>query len=424
MQEQTLLKVLERVHGGSEKPLKIVIFPLCWVLAHVGRTLEIAKVLRQRGHEVVFAGENPDHPLSRLDHARREGFRTVKVKEPDWPWAWERFQKYGGALAFTDLVRHQRWAPLEDIMEDIVRVAREEKADLILGDASLGVSCAGHILGIPAACVFNAYNVRFYHPTNPLRYIIDLMDKCYWGPIRERVYRRHGVEPISGYDLWHRTLILAPDLPELFSPLPEFPNWQAVGPIVSEPPCALPDWYAELDDGTPNVYITMGSTGFLEPFLDRVYDELGRAPYRFIVTTGRQVSEACMQRAPKNFRFTDYAPGSKLLDKSAAMIFHGGNGTMYQALAAGVPMLALPSHEEQKINAGKMISEGYGLRSNSRRTTGKQVLAQLDRLLHDPSFGANAWRFRRAVKRSEGAVFSADLLEACAREKRRRVIAG
>ena len=416
LHEQTARQHLEPLIGKGEKPLKIVIFPLCWVLAHVGRTLEIAKVLRRRGHEVVFAGENAEHPMSRLGNAQRLGFRTVRVKEPNWPWAWDRFQNRGGLVALHDLIRHQEWAPLEVIMEDIIRVGQEERPDLMLGDASLGVSPAGHVLGIPAAGVFNAYNTKFYHPLSPLRPIIDLMDKTYWGPIRNRVYRRHGVEPISGYDLWHKTLMLSPDLPQLFSPLKEFPNWHAIGPLLSEPPFPLPDWYNELHDGRPNIYLTMGSTGFLEPLLDRVYDDLGKSRYRFIVTTGNQVSEACMKRAPSNFRFANYAPGSRLLDVSEAMVCHGGNGTMYQGLASGVPMLALPSHEEQKIGTKKIIAEGFGLGGNVRRITGKQLLAKIDRLVEDPSYRANAWRFRSAVRHANAAERAADLLEACARQ--------
>jgi len=424
LHEQTLRQPVQTLTGDTQKPLKIVVFPLCWVLAHVGRTIEIAKVLRRRGHEVVFAGENPDHPMSRLDHARRLGFRTVRVKEPNWPWAWDRFQRLGGMVALHDLIRHQDWAPLEVIMEDIIRVSQEEKPDLILGDASLGVSPAGHVLGIPAAGVFNAYNVKFYKPFTPLRMAIDVMDRTYWGPIRNRVYRRHGVEPISGYDLWHKTLMLSPDLPELFAPLREFPNWHAIGPLLSEPPFPLPDWYGELDDGRTNIYLTMGSTGFLEPMLDRVYGDLGKSDYRFVVTTGNQVSDECIRRAPANFRFANYAPGSKLLELSQAMVCHGGNGTMYQGLASGVPMIALPSHEEQKICTTKMIDEGFGLKGSVRNITGKQLLAKIDQVTGDPAFRANAWHFRSAVRNSNAAEHAADLLEARARSGQSAVAAG
>jgi UDP:flavonoid glycosyltransferase YjiC (YdhE family) len=160
----------------------------------------------------------------------------------------------------------------------------------------------------------------------------------------------------------------------------------------------------------------MGSTGFLEPLLDRVYDELSKSRYRFIVTTGNQVSEACMQRAPRNFRFASYAPGSRLLEHSSAMVFHGGNGTMYQALAAGVPMLALPSHEEQKISTSKAIEEGFGIKGNVRKITGRQLLANIDRLVDDPSYRNNAWRFRRAVRNANAAEHAAGLLEAHVRQ--------
>lgn len=399
-------------HAPGQERLKFVFFPLTWVLAHVGRTVEIAKALRDRGHEVVFAGADIHHPKSRLRHARAAGFRTVPVKEPNWPWAWERFEKRGCTVAFYDIVRHQKWAPMAEIMEDIVRVTREEKPDLILGDASLGVSPAGHITGVPAAGIFNAYNVEFYRPSSWVRLGIEIMDRMYWGPIRNTVYQRHGAEPISGYDLWHRTLMFSPDLPELFPPLPEFPNWHAIGPIVSEPPCATPEWFDELRDGKTNIYISMGSTGFLEQFLDRMYPALARAPYRFIVTTGGQVGSACIRRAPANFRFAEYAPGAKLLERSAAFVFHGGNGSMYQALGVGVPMLALPSHNEQRICAQKLVEQGCGRMDSVRRITGPRLLEHIAKLIKNPHYRANCWRHRHAVANTQAVQRAADLLEA------------
>lgn len=420
--DQALLKALDPRFGDRQKPLKIVVFPLSWVLAHVSRTVEIAKVLRTRGHEVVFAGADPRHPRSYLGHIEREGFRIVAAREPNWPWAWERFERLGKAVALFDLARHQRWAPLAENIEDIVRVVKAESPDLILGDASLGVTPAGHITGVPAACVFNAYNVKFYKPKSLIRGAVNLVEKYYWGPIRNAVYARHGVAPISGYELWRKSLVLSPDLPELFPPLPEFPNWLAVGPLVSDTSYPEPEWFDELDDGRTNIYISMGSTGFFEQFLDRVYPALAASPYRFIVTTGNQVSDACIARAPENFRFATYAPGSKLLERSSAFIFHGGNGSMYQALGAGVPMLALPCHDEQKIAGKKMREEGFGLTGNVRRISGKRLLRKIDELIENPCYRANAWRFRRAIRNANGAAQAADLLEAHARNEVQQAI--
>ena len=400
---------------GTQRPLKIVVFPLTWVLAHVGRTVEIAKELRARGHEVVFAGEDASHPSSRLSHAEKNGFRVVKVKEPQWHWAWERFQKHGWHVSFLDFLRHQRWAPLDEIVEDIIRVAKEEQPDLILGDASLGVSTAGHILGIPAAGVLNAYNAQFFRDGSLYKGIIQTMNRMHWAPIRARVYARHGVAPVNAIELLRNTPLLSPDLVELHAPLAEYPNWHAIGPLVSEPPFPLPGWYDDLKDDTTNVYITMGSTGLLEPLLTRCYDAMGRAPYRFVVTTGGQMSEAAMAAAPPNFRFAKYAPGSALLKHCKAMVFHGGNGSMYQALAAGVPMLALPSHLEQHVSCTALQREGFGFKASARRIKGPALVQKITQIIEEPSYAWNAMRLRGSVLKSDGPARAADMLEAHAR---------
>jgi UDP:flavonoid glycosyltransferase YjiC (YdhE family) len=410
---------LAPVLGDAERPLKIVMFPLSWVLAHVGRTVLIAKELRARGHQVVFAGYDPEHPRSRLGHAVKEGFRAVHVEEPNWPWAWDRFQNSGGVVSALDALRSQQWAPLDKITEDTIRVAREEKADLIVGDASLGVTTAGYILGIPAAGLLNAYNSHFFRPWCIYRGLIRGMNALAWAPVRARVYKKYGVTPIDAIELLRNTPLLSPDLPEFHKPHGSYPNWVPIGPLVSEPPFPLPDWYDELADGTTNVYITMGSTGLLEPILRRCYDTLGKAPYRFIVTTGGQVSEEGMAMAPDNFRFVKYAPGSKLLEHCSAMVFHGGNGTMYQALAAGVPMLALPSHLEQLVGSRVLKREGFGMLGASRRITGPQLLKKIDLLVHDVRYRINAWRFRNAVLHSKAPAKAADILIAHARKHAR-----
>lgn len=399
----------------AERPLKIVFFPLTWVLAHVGRTVEIGKELRARGHEVVFAGADASHPMSRLGHAQKNGFRTVRVMEPHWPYAWSRFERHGWPAGVLDFLTHQRWAPLDAIVQDIVRVVREEQPDLIVGDGSVGVTTAGHILGVPAAGVLNAYNARFFRDGSLYRQVIAWGNRLVWSRIRDRVYRRHGVRQECAIEILRNTPLLSPDLPEFHAAGPDYPHWHAIGPVLSEPPFGLPDWFDELSDGTPNVYITMGSTGMLDGLLRRTYDTLGRAPYRFVVTTGGQVSPETIAMAPANFRFADYAPGSRIMAHCRAVVYQGGNGTMYQALAAGLPMLALPSHLEQRVCSAIAVREGFGMVRNVRRITGPDLLAAITTLANSPAYRANAWRFREAVRHTRATGHAADLLETHAR---------
>lgn len=392
--------------------LKFLIFPLGYGLAHVGRCVEIGKVLRARGHEVVFAGDDPDNPRSKLDQALAAGFRVVRVKELAQPYAWDRFHDHGILVSLWDILNSRKWAPLDEILEDMIRVCREERPDLILGDASVGASTAGHILGIPAAGVLNAYNTHFVKPWSFFNMLVHGMELLHFGRMRKPVYRRHGVRPVNGIRLLRQTPLISPDLDHFHKSHPGFPLWQSIGPILYEPPCELPPWFDELSDGTTNIYITMGSTGLLEPLLRRCYGEFGRSKYRFVVTTAGQVSEAGIAEAPSNFRFAKYAPGLAIMEHCAAVVFHGGNGTMYQALAAGKPLLALPGHLEQQLCTEYIIDHGFGLKAAPRRVSGAEMLRLIDTLVEVPKYRENARKLQSDVLRGGATERAADILVA------------
>lgn len=395
---------------SAAPPLKILMFPLGFGLAHVGRCVEIAKVLRARGHEVVFAGEDPSHPRSKLDQAQAAGFRVVRVKEPAQPYAWDRFHDHGFLVSVWDMLNSRKWAPLDEIIEDMIRVCREERPDLILGDASVGASTAGHILGIPAAGVLNAYNTHFVKPWTFFNVLVQAMELLHFGRMRKPVYHRHGVEPVNGITLLRRIPLISPDLDHFHKSHPGFPLWQSIGPILYEPPCELPEWFDELSDGTTNIYITMGSTGLLEPLLRRCYKALGHSKYRFVVTTAGQVSDEGMAAAPPNFRFAKYAPGLAIMEHCAAVVFHGGNGTMYQALAAGKPLLALPGHLEQELCTEYILDHGFGVKASPRKMNGEAMLRAIDALVNDPCYRESAEALQADVLRGGATERAADIL--------------
>lgn len=399
----------------GERRLKFILFPLGWLLAHVGRQVEIGKVLRARGHEVVFAGDDPSHPRSKLGMAQDAGFRVIYAREPDHPYAWDRFVKRGWLITVWDLWRHQEWAPLDKILEGHVELIRRERPDLVVGDGTISVSTAAHITGVPAAGVMNAYAARFLARTSIFMPMIHIWDALHLSRLRKRVYRKYNRKPVRALRILREIPLISPDLPGLYEEPKGWANWHTVGPLISTPESPMPEWFDELDDGRPNVYITMGSTGLLDAFLRRTYEALGRAAYRFVVTTAGQVSAETIRMAPANFRIAKYAPGGRILEKSRALVFHGGNGTMYQGLAAGAPMIALPSHLEQNICAKIVVRNGFGLRLSPRRVRGDKLVAALERVIREPGFRASAERLGAEVRAGSGAARAADILEAAAR---------
>jgi len=402
----------------SERPLKFILFPLGCLYSHVGRLTEIGKELRDRGHEVVFAGERPDHPRTKMYIPRAAGFRTIYTREPDYRYAWDRFEKHGWLITAWDLLHHQKWAPLDKILESQVQIILSERPDLVVGDATISVSTAAHIAGIPAAGVMNGYASTFIKPTSIFMPMIKIWNALWLARIRNRVYRKHGKKQVNAVRLLRSIPLISPDLQGFYDPPKGWPYWHTVGPIYSEMDIPVPDWFDELDDGRTNVYITMGSTGLLDHFLRKTYDALGTLPYRFVVTTGDQVGDETIAMAPDNFRIAPYIPGTRLLAKCQAMIFHGGNGTLYQALSQGVPMIGLPSHLEQIVCFRPALKNGCGLQFPPRRFSVPRLVQGLEQILHDPSYREAAARFSETIRKQNAVRAAADILEQTAREGR------
>ncbi len=146
------------------------------------------------------------------------------------------------------------------------------------------------------------------------------------------------------------------------------------------------------------------------------YAALGKEPYRFLLTTAGQASEAVLAQAPPNFRIAKYAPGNELVNHCKALIFHGGNGTMYQGLAAGLPMIGLPSHLEQHINFEVAIKRGFGIKFSPRRVNGEELVRALHEILENPSYRDNALKYAGIVKSMKGAEGAAEIFERTALE--------
>lgn len=405
--------VRETPRSDARRKLTFYFMPSSYILARVTRMAEVAKVLRRWGHEVVFCGQDPDHPRSRMSVALAEGFRHIPMKEYYFPYFWDRFQKHGKWVTVWDVIRHQQThCKIDELMDAQIQLIQRDQPDMVVGDGSMGLSISAHIANVPAGLMFNAYNIKLIQPSSPFMPLLRTFDFFQLAPVRRRVFKKYGVKPKSGMKLILDTPMISPDLPEFVSEIGQFQrNVEFVGPISYSAAATLPRWYDDMKDGTTNIYITMGSTGMLDAFLRNHYEALGKTPYRFVVTTAGQVTDETMAMAPDNFRFAEFAAGDKILKHSSALIYHGGSGSMYQGLEAGAPMLAFPYHLEQ-LNACNMVErEGFGLCMSPKKTTSNELVAALDRILTEPSFRENAQRLSEPVRNSKGAERTAEILE-------------
>lgn len=107
-----------------------------------------------------------------------------------------------------------------------------------------------------------------------------------------------------------------------------------------------------------------------------------------------------------------YLPFSRLLPRCAALVHHGGIGTLSQALAAGIPQLVMPMAHDQHDNAERVHRLGAGRVLPFGKP--ERLAAELGALLADPGAARAAQECQARVLAEDGIRKGCNLLEGMA----------
>jgi UDP:flavonoid glycosyltransferase YjiC (YdhE family) len=129
-----------------------------------------------------------------------------------------------------------------------------------------------------------------------------------------------------------------------------------------------------------------------------------------LLTLGPAIEQGAL-RPPPNVEVVAFADHDDVLPTCAAVVTHGGLGTVLRALAHGVPQLLLPLGRDQHVNAARVARLGAGLVVEPDG----DVRASLEALLGEPSFAAAAARAAARIAADAPDRRAADALERAAR---------
>ena len=191
----------------------------------------------------------------------------------------------------------------------------------------------------------------------------------------------------------------------------------------------FPEWYAKPQPDWPSQLQIAGFPTFggqTEKSLDARVLEFCRAgdpPIVFTFGTGmmhaaalfREAMEACRVIGARGILLTEhrhqlpdalpavvrhfgFVPLQQLLPKCAAVVHHGGIGTVATALSTGTPQLVIPHAWDQLDNARRVIQLGAGEMLKRRRSTGARIARALVALMNH----ATKTRCREIANRSDG----------------------
>lgn len=128
-------------------------------------------------------------------------------------------------------------------------------------------------------------------------------------------------------------------------------------------PRRLPDWWP--GDHRPLIYMTFGTVlGHLAEAA-AVYrtalDAVSGLPARVLLTVGRAVKPAGLGPIPDNTHVERWVAQHEVFGQADLVVCHGGSGTTFGALAAGLPLVICPLFADQTANAQLVERAGAGI---------------------------------------------------------------
>ncbi len=436
-----------------------------WPFAgHLNPTLAVAHALRARGHEVAFySGEAvravveaegftffPFESLAARLQELVDGVRVGRAGCDDDAFYWRLVTHYGRAydrngVARAHLLRimSRDWilGTVPQQIADLEPIVKRWRPDAMLCDPTLWgpYLVLNDLLGVPVA-VFSFFagcmvpgpdappaglglpSPRTWHARTKAKLVTLTMDVLA-ADIRRAASltrQRYGLaaltEPVASFS-GRMPLYLVATTPEFDYERRDLPpSAHYVGACLWDRPHqeAPPAWLQELPDDQPVIYVTEGTLNMRDAVLLRAaICGLADLPLRVIVTTGRHrdPSDLGLTAMASNTRVERFVPHSVLFPRLSAVVTTGGSGTVRAALAAGLPLVVVPTGWDQFDNAQRVVESGAGVRLSARRCTPALLRAAVQRVLAEPSFRANARRLGASSAYYGGPARAAELLE-------------
>jgi UDP:flavonoid glycosyltransferase YjiC (YdhE family) len=340
------------------------------------------------------------------------------------PWLFEgtTFQRWplltmDGARGLAALAKGDRiydTATLQKYVDEELRVFDAVKPDLVVGDFRLSLAVSTKLTGLHCASLINAhwspYAQRdgFPVPDHPIvrlvgveraeRYFPQAMPHVFahFAAPLNALRKRHGLAPQSLLQqLCFGDSVLYPDLPELCPVVAAPSTHHYLGAVSWSPNMPLPVALLSGDPSQPLVYVTLGSSGD-GGALDAVLSGLEGLPIRGVLSTAGKPAPA---HVPSNFRVAEYVPGDALVRHARFVVTNGGSASGYQALAAGVPVLGIPSNLDQYLSMHAITAAGAGLMLRSGSLTKDEVRRAAVRLCDDLAMKRRASELGRRFAR-------------------------
>ncbi|WP_432821231.1 glycosyltransferase [Trichloromonas sp.] len=407
--------------------MRILCLPYTHTLSHISRPLAIAAELRKRGHQIVFAGDSPkDHFI------KSEGFEVLPAYQVGPNILFERIRK--GELKFV----HDD--ELAAMIASDRQLFEQVKPDLVLSDGRFSAPISTGIDNLKQVAIVNVSSTEYralpyipffeWLPKNlinretPLWKSLDRLNlalemlvfdnaSAIFKKLSRQLSLPHKVTATNC--LAGKDLTLLADIEEYF-PARNLPaSYHYIGPLTWESPLPQPAWWPPPKNRQLLAYFTMGTTWMGGSFAD-LYAMIRKHGINAIISTGGQAKGTRpneLKTIDGEIYVEDYVNGDLIMRECDVVVCHGGNGTIYQALQNGKPIVGIPTIPDQEFNMRRVVTLGAGekLSLKELQNNPEKLFELIQAVAGNPSYRANAQKLQQKLADLKPAQKAADLIE-------------
>jgi zeaxanthin glucosyltransferase len=402
---------------------------------HLNPMIALARKLQSCGHEVVFIGVPDIEPV-----VRAADLDFVPFCEAEYP-PGSIAKRWGGVanLHGVDVVRYTALELVPDLVKAALehlpgKIAETGVNALILDTRYRLLELVPMHLRLPYVQIWNVLHfdssgstpLALYswpHETTPealarnvagLQIVHELQEPMM--PIAQSYAERNGIEiDWSNPSATVSKLAVITQTPKEFDfPIPHLPpQFHYAGPFhdnEGREPISFP-W--DKLTGQPLIYASMGT---IVNGLNKVYGAILEAVGEFqemqvVLSVGRNFSPGDLGPIPSNTIVVPIAPQIELLKRAALCITHAGLNTALEALAQGVPMVAIPIGYDQPGVAARIAYHGVGEFVEIGNLTARRLSELIIKVTANPNYRDKARWFQKVLAETRGLDVAADIIE-------------
>ncbi|KAL9551009.1 hypothetical protein MBANPS3_004464 [Mucor bainieri] len=435
----------------SLEPKNIHISSTAGGISHIAWTLEIGKVLAERGHNVSFLTTEPylkfgapyePHikTISMGPHISKIQFRDLFDTEDAFSTKVTRSYKQ----VIQDTYKRDYFAYRDIFSSSNASIAICDQLSLPCFDAAkeLNIPMIIHMTMSLSrdqpTTLHQSFGQRFYE-----RYILLPKFIYRYFPVAMAIKKARQEIDVQGFDPLARESNVIKMINSFWgmeSPRPVGPLVEYVGPIISTSYDSLPHHLAEFMQLHQRVvYIAFGQmytpshqefrvllTSLLEAYEHGHFDgfvwSLSKSsrqglPAQVKTSSGKTyLVQELLDGSYTDLRFEPWSPQFAILahDHCKLFISHGGASSIHESLYNGVPLLLHPFTSDQPANAHNIANAGVALVLNRKAHNVTDTVAKLSAILLDTdgAFASNMEGMQKLVQlKSKRKHYAADIVE-------------